>query len=73
MATSGILIPTILDCFFTVSRSHFSTLLEGLSMTIAPVILLAIHLEIANEIKAPPNPKIPEKITKAFKLRSLPF
>jgi hypothetical protein len=30
-------------------------------------------LEIANEIKAPPNPKIPEKITKAFKLRSLPF
>ena len=39
----------------------------------APVILLAIHFEIASEINAPPKPKTPEKITRALIFKSLPF
>ena len=58
--------PTILDCFFTVSISHLSRLFLGVKIIVAPVIRLAIHFEIASEIKAPPKPKTPEKITSAL-------
>jgi hypothetical protein len=64
---------TILACFSTVSINHFSRLLFGVLITTAPVIRLAIHLEIARDIKAPPKPNTAEKISRAFRSRSEPF
>ena len=60
--------PTISDCFFTVSISHFSILFFGEEMTMAPVILLAIHFEIASEMNAPPKPKTARKNYKSINI-----
>ena len=63
MATSGMEIPAAFACFPTVSTSHISAWLRGSRITWAPVARLAIHLEIAREMKEPPIPYTAEKIS----------
>jgi hypothetical protein len=70
-ATSGILIPTIPACIRTVFISQTSVGVVGSFITTAPDIRLADHLDIANEINAPPKPKIAAKASKL--LKSSPF
>jgi hypothetical protein len=45
----------------TVSYSQRSVSLRGWSITCAPVVRLAIHLEISSEMMDPPNPKTAAK------------
>ena len=42
----------------TVSTSQRSVVLDGTSITCAPVAIFAIHLEISSEMNEPPKPKI---------------
>ena len=58
-------IPAALACFPTVSNSHISAGPRGSWITWAPVERLAIHLEMAREMKEPPIPYTAEKISRA--------
>jgi hypothetical protein len=65
-------IPAPLACLPTVSTSHISAWLRGSRITWAPVARLAIHLEMAREMKDPPIPYTAEKIKSAWRSRSTP-
>ena len=55
----------------TVSTSQASSALRGFSITCTPIIRFAIHLEIASDTKAPPNPSTAPKTSSEVKL--MPF
>ena len=57
--------------FCTVLKSQISVLFRGSSMTVNPIHLLAVHLEMAREMKAPPMPKMKEKANSGQK--SMPY
>jgi hypothetical protein len=57
--------PAAWDCCRTVSTSHSSAGEAGLSMTRAPIIRFAIHLDSAREMKEPPMPKTAQKTSSA--------
>ncbi len=65
MATSGILMPAWLACRWTVPSNQDSVGLEGSVMTRAPVMRLAIHLDIAREMNEPPKPITSDRISRA--------
>src|SRR4249919_990507 len=58
MATSGLPMPARSAWRWTVATSHCSSSLRGCSITCAPVLRLAIHLDISSEMNEPPKPKI---------------
>ena len=53
----------------TVSSSHCSVVLRGVSMTTAPVDRLAIDFDNASDTNEPPKPNRAEKIVSPIKLR----
>ncbi len=71
--TSGMPIPASRDCRRTVSTSHCSDWLAGCSMICTPMARLAVHLDMASEIKEPPKPMMADKSSSAFRSRSTPF
>src|SRR5690554_2447185 len=72
MPTSGVLMPASRESSSTVSSSHFSVALLGVSMITVPVLRLAIHLEMNSEIIEPAMPKIKQKISRLLKLMPWP-
>ncbi|OPZ50600.1 MAG: hypothetical protein BWY90_01574 [Deltaproteobacteria bacterium ADurb.BinA014] len=73
IATSGMPMPAIVACFFTVSTSQISAVFLGEAITCAPVRRLAIHLDIAREISEPPKPKTAAKISKLYIFKFVPL
>ena len=53
--------------------SQLSAALRGVSMTCAPVDILAIHFEIANEINEPEKPTTAENTSSAPRSSCVPF
>ena len=56
MATSGMPMPAACACRRTVSTNHRSVGVDGVSITCAPTMRFAAHLEIASDMNAPPIP-----------------
>ena len=54
-------------------KSQLSVALRGVSMTCAPVDILAIHFDIASEISEPEKPTTAEKTSKRLRSSSVPF
>jgi len=52
----------------TVSSTQLSTALDGCPMTCAPTMRLALHFDMASEMKAPPMPKTAAKASRPPRL-----
>jgi len=63
-ATSGMPMPAWAACFCTVFTSQISASERGCMITCAPVLHLAIHLDMASDMNDPPKPKTAAKISK---------
>ncbi len=77
MATSGMPTLDAIASFLTVSTSQISAAVLGLVITSAPIKRLAIHFDIASDMKEPPKPNTAANasklvIFKPFLSRKLP-
>ncbi len=81
MPTSGMPMPAFSACTRTVSTSQRSVAVDGWSMTRTPIIRLAVHLDMASEIREPVKPTTAAKASSdpmsrptpwASRIRSMP-
>ena len=73
MPTSGIPMPASSASDLTVSSSHCSSPLRGVSISWVPVPRLAMNLDSSNEIREPLIPNNPQNTSRLPKLRSTPL